>query len=86
MTLTVAKRKKENKYLSPCHFVQHKSYVDRPGIEPKPLRRQAMNQLPEPLHGQNFNVHHICISCCMFSRAELFLRIATYLVMECVLP
>jgi hypothetical protein len=51
--------------LSPCHFVQHKSYMNWPGIEPKPLQWQAMNQLPEPVHGQIFNINHICISCCM---------------------
>jgi len=56
---------KKIKYLSPCHFLQHKSYTDRPGIESKALRWQAMNQLPEPLHGQNFSTNHICISCCL---------------------
>jgi len=39
--------------------------MDGRGIEPKPLHRQAMNQLPEPLDGQNFNTNHICISCCL---------------------
>lgn len=67
MTLTVAKQ--ETKYLenilSHCHFVQHKSYMDQPGIEPKPLWWQAMDQLLEPLHGQIFCTNHICISCCM---------------------
>lgn len=58
-------QKKKTKYLSPCHFVQYKSYMDWPSIEPKPLRWQAMNLLPEPLHGKNFSTNHICISFCM---------------------
>jgi hypothetical protein len=32
------KPKYSEKILSQCHFVHHKSYVDRPGIEPGPPR------------------------------------------------
>jgi hypothetical protein len=35
------KPKYSGKNLSQCHFVHHKSQIDRPGIEPGPPRREA---------------------------------------------
>jgi hypothetical protein len=35
------KPKYSRKILSQCHFVNHKSYIDRPGIEPGPPRWEA---------------------------------------------
>jgi hypothetical protein len=33
--------KYSEKHLSKCHFVQHKSYMDWPGIESGPPRKEA---------------------------------------------
>jgi hypothetical protein len=40
MKLT-GKLKYSKKILSQCHFVHHKSHMDRPGIEPGPPRLEA---------------------------------------------
>jgi len=39
------------KNLSDCHSARQKSRLERPKIEPKPLRCQARDQSPEPWHG-----------------------------------
>jgi len=39
------------KTLSQCHFVCHKSHVDRPWIEPGPLRWEAGDCQPERWYG-----------------------------------
>lgn len=43
------KEVKEN--LAQCHFILHKSHVDWPRCEPKPLQWEASYYPPEPWHG-----------------------------------
>jgi hypothetical protein len=49
--IDMEKPKCSGKNLSQCHFAHHKSYTDWPGIEPRPPRREAGDQPPEPWHG-----------------------------------
>jgi hypothetical protein len=37
-----------------CHFVHHKSYMDRPGVEPRLPRWEAGDEPPDPWHGVCF--------------------------------
>jgi hypothetical protein len=49
-TILTEKTEALSKKLSQCHFLHYGCHVDWRGTEPKPLRREADDQLPEPWH------------------------------------